>query len=111
MLLGIRLLGTTFWCGLSNHQAATAQMHISAAFVSILMQWQSQKSLPGGGGVQNPSSHHLLRLRGARPRGLSLLQHRAFMGECIYIYIYIIMYVCACMYIYIYIYKHYYYYY
>ena len=28
MLLGIRLLGTTFWCGLSNHQAATAQMHL-----------------------------------------------------------------------------------
>ena len=26
VLLGIRLLGTTFWCGLSNHQAATAQM-------------------------------------------------------------------------------------
>ena len=26
MLLGSRLLGTTFWCGLSNHQAATAQM-------------------------------------------------------------------------------------
>ena len=26
MLLGIRLLGTTFWCGWSNHQAATAQM-------------------------------------------------------------------------------------
>ena len=28
MLLGIRLLGTTFWCGLSNHQATTAQMHL-----------------------------------------------------------------------------------
>ena len=27
VLLGIRLLGTTFGCGLSNHQAATAQMH------------------------------------------------------------------------------------
>ena len=26
VLLGIRLLGTTFWRGLSNHQAATAQM-------------------------------------------------------------------------------------
>ena len=26
--LGIRLLGTTFWCGLSNHQADTAQMHL-----------------------------------------------------------------------------------
>ena len=26
VLLGIRLLGTTFWCALSNHQAATAQM-------------------------------------------------------------------------------------
>ena len=26
VLLGIRLLGTTFWCGLSNHQAATEQM-------------------------------------------------------------------------------------
>ena len=26
MLLGIWLLGTTFWCGLSKHQAATAQM-------------------------------------------------------------------------------------
>ena len=25
-VLGIRLLGTTFWRGLSNHQAATAQM-------------------------------------------------------------------------------------
>ena len=24
----IRLLGTTCWCGLSNHQAATAQMHL-----------------------------------------------------------------------------------
>ena len=28
MLLGIWLLGTTCWCGLSNHQAATAQMHL-----------------------------------------------------------------------------------
>ena len=28
VLLEIRLLGTTFWCGLSNHQAATAQMHL-----------------------------------------------------------------------------------
>ena len=28
VLLGIRLLGTTFWGGLSNHQAATAQMHL-----------------------------------------------------------------------------------
>ena len=28
VLQGIRLLGTTFWCGLSNHQAATAQMHL-----------------------------------------------------------------------------------
>ena len=27
VLLGIRLLGITFWCGLSNHQAATARMH------------------------------------------------------------------------------------
>ena len=26
VLLGIRLLGTAFWCGLSNHRAATAQM-------------------------------------------------------------------------------------
>ena len=26
VLLGIRLLGTTFWCGMSNYQAATAQM-------------------------------------------------------------------------------------
>ena len=26
VLLGIRLLGTTCWSGLSNHQAATAQM-------------------------------------------------------------------------------------
>ena len=26
VLLGVRLLGTTCWCGLSNHQAATAQM-------------------------------------------------------------------------------------
>ena len=26
VLLGIRLLGATFWCGLSDHQAATAQM-------------------------------------------------------------------------------------
>ena len=26
VLLGIQLLGGTFWCGLSNHQAATAQM-------------------------------------------------------------------------------------
>ena len=26
VLLGIWLLGTTFWRGLSNHQAATAQM-------------------------------------------------------------------------------------
>ena len=26
VLLGIRLLGTTLWCGLSNHQDATAQM-------------------------------------------------------------------------------------
>ena len=26
VLLGIWLLGTTFWCGLSKHQAATAQM-------------------------------------------------------------------------------------
>ena len=31
MLLGIRLLRTTFWCGLSNHQAATAQMGSSQA--------------------------------------------------------------------------------
>ena len=28
MLLGIRLIETTFWCGLSNHQAATAEMHL-----------------------------------------------------------------------------------
>ena len=28
MLLGIRLPGTTFWSGLSNHQAASAQMHL-----------------------------------------------------------------------------------
>ena len=28
MLLGIRLLETTCWCGLSNYQAATAQMHL-----------------------------------------------------------------------------------
>ena len=28
VLLGIRLLGTTFWCGLSNCQAAAAQMGI-----------------------------------------------------------------------------------
>ena len=28
VLLGIRPLGTTFWRGLSNHQAATAQMHL-----------------------------------------------------------------------------------
>ena len=28
MLLGIRLLGTTFGCRLSNLQAATAQMHL-----------------------------------------------------------------------------------
>ena len=28
VLLEIRLLGTTFWRGLSNHQAATAQMHL-----------------------------------------------------------------------------------
>ena len=27
-LLGIRLLGTTLLCGLSNRQAATAQMHL-----------------------------------------------------------------------------------
>ena len=27
VLLGTWLLGTTCWCGLSNHQAATAQMH------------------------------------------------------------------------------------
>ena len=26
VLLRIRILGTTFWCGLSNHQAPTAQM-------------------------------------------------------------------------------------
>ena len=26
VLLGIRLLGSTFWCGLSNHQAAAAQI-------------------------------------------------------------------------------------
>ena len=26
VLLGIRLIGTTCWCGLSNHQAATAPM-------------------------------------------------------------------------------------
>ena len=26
--LKIRLLGTTFWCGLSHQQAATAQMHL-----------------------------------------------------------------------------------
>ena len=29
VLLGIRLLGATFWCGLSNHQAAAAQMHLA----------------------------------------------------------------------------------
>ena len=29
VLLGIRLLGTTFWHGFSNHQAATAQMHLA----------------------------------------------------------------------------------
>ena len=28
VLLGIRLLGTTFRCGLSNHEAATAQVHL-----------------------------------------------------------------------------------
>ena len=27
VLLGIRLLGTTVWCGSSEHRAATAQMH------------------------------------------------------------------------------------
>ena len=28
VLLGVRLLGNTFWCGLSNHQAASAQMRL-----------------------------------------------------------------------------------
>ena len=28
VLLGIRLLGTTFWRGSSNHQAASVQMHL-----------------------------------------------------------------------------------
>ena len=35
VLLGIRLLGTTFWCGLSNHQAATAQMGTWQAELSL----------------------------------------------------------------------------
>ena len=35
VLLGIRLLGTTFWCGLSNLRAATAQMSA----------WQAEFSL------------------------------------------------------------------
>ena len=30
VLLGIRLLGTTCWCKLSYHQAASAQMHLVA---------------------------------------------------------------------------------
>ena len=33
VLLGIRLLRTTLWCGLSNHQAATAQMHLVGKFI------------------------------------------------------------------------------
>ena len=35
VLLGIRLLGTTCWCGLSNRQAATAQMGTSQAELSL----------------------------------------------------------------------------
>ena len=100
--LGIRLLGNTVWRGLSNHQAATAQMHSVGNNIAECPPLLG--SLPPSLTFRNADC--TLRAncragaadakRGPRARALSLslyLSISLYIYTCIYIYVYIYIYI------------------
>ena len=83
MLLGIWLPGTTCWCGVSNHQAATAQMGTRQAEFSLGINKYRR--------VPNPlGSTSLFSGQWNRFYNIYIYIYTHIYYVCIYIYIYII---------------------
>ena len=112
VLLGIRLLGTIFGRGLSNRQAATAQMGTWQAELSPRIErcrgvptpLKSTSLSPRRGGRGCSPGSRLARLL-ARPARAPEL-HDLSLSLSLSLYIYIYIYICIYIYVYIYIYMY-----
>ena len=106
VLLGMLLLGTTFWCGLSNHQAATAQMGTCKTYISLRIKQYRRVPTPPSGALPPSLRVDIPEMGGAGPCRCAVRRHRrrpraAFISEgdglssvIFYVVLYVIYHFC-----------------